>query len=138
MNQRLLSHFQGLSVKTYQVEKLFSGGAFFLNRPVTGGLWMHDNYNDANYYAKWGKPSDPQLKCVVLETEPVKHLNLIEFLGNHVSILQSIYQGAWTHIQFHRDLDDIHKSGLIEFDGFFRPRSDEYRILNVEKNLIFI
>jgi hypothetical protein len=108
------------------------------NNPVTGGLWMHDNYNDANQYANWGTSSNPQLKSVVLEAEPIKPLNLIEFLGNHVSILQSIYQGSWTHKQFLSDLDDIHRSGLIECDGFFRPRTDEYRILKVESSLIFI
>ena len=105
---------------------------------VKGSLWMHDNRANASPYKDWGKPNDVALVPVVLEAEPVKPLGLIEFVGNHVEILQTVYEGAWSHATFHKDFIQLVERGMLQCDGFYRPRTDEYFILKVEDNLKFI
>ena len=139
INEKLYEHFSKLSTHHGQLPShLYHGGAHKPGLPVKGTLWLSNNHAEANRYANFGCSNIPNLEPIVFKTQPRRALKLLSFPGNHVDILKGIYGGAWSHSQLHKDIVQIYNAGKIDFDGFYRPRTNEYFIINVEENLDFI
>ncbi|MDN3384404.1 hypothetical protein QL995_17360 [Pseudoalteromonas sp. APC 3358] len=138
-NEKLYEHFSKLSMHDGQLPlHLYHGGAHKPGLPVKGTLWLSDNYDEAYSYANFGSSYIRDLEPIVFKAQPKKNLKLLSFPGNHVEILKEIYGGAWSHSQLHKDIVQIYNVGKIDFDGFYRPCTNEYFIINVEENLGFI
>ncbi|MBB1419533.1 hypothetical protein H5187_19980 [Pseudoalteromonas sp. SG44-1] len=139
INERLYEHFSMLTMHDGQLPLyLYHGGAHKPGKPVKGTLWLSDNHLDAKRYANFGCSNIPNHEPIVFKTEPSTTLKMLSFPGNHVEILFKIYGRAWSHSEFHKDLVQIQNAGKIDFDGFYRPKTHEYFVLNVEDSLHFL
>ncbi|MPY24460.1 hypothetical protein [Shewanella sp. YLB-07] len=140
INQSLLEYFRDLTIKEHRPNIIYHGGHHDPSVSVEGALWFHleKDKNIAESYMNWGDSENPKLKKTLLIAEPIKTLKLLEFPGNHVEILRQIYRKPWNHAQLAKDVTAIGDPSVLGFDGFFRPRSDEYFVINVQDNLKFI
>lgn len=139
VNQSILDYFKGLTLKEYRPDFLYHGGEHDPSIPVKGALWFYleKDMHIAESYMNWGSSGNPKLKKTLLKAKPVKTLKLLEFPGNHVEILKNIYGKPWNHAQLAKDVTTIGEPNILGIDGFYRPRTDEYFIINVQDNLIF-